>query len=134
MDSKKLLASKTIIRSHNFEASKYFYTSLLELRIVEAWNDPDLSRCILQIGGKRGTSFIEIQAIGKNNTLYDSAFDEHFVNDKMDLQILTNDVDYWANKLKGKISIRGPVDRPWGSKYSYLRDPDYLQVIIYQEK
>jgi hypothetical protein len=52
----------------------------------------------------------------------------------MDLQVLTSDVDYWANKLKGRISIRGPVDRPWGAKYLYLHDPDNLKAIICQEK
>ena len=103
MIRKKLLSSKTIIRAKNFEASKVFYINLLELKIVEEWNDPNLSGCILQIGDKKGTSFIEIQAIGKNNELYDSAFDEQFINDKMGLQILTNDIAYWKNKLIGKL-------------------------------
>lgn len=52
----------------------------------------------------------------------------------MGIQIRTHDVQYWANKLEGKCPLKGPVGRPWGSKYLYLRDPDNLQVILFQEK
>ena len=55
-------------------------------------------------------------------------------NDKTDIQLRTDNVEYWATRLKEKWNARGPVLRPWGSHYLYLRDPDGLHIIIYQEK
>ena len=52
----------------------------------------------------------------------------------MDIQIRTDNVEYWAERLNNKWEARGPVLRPWGSFYLYLRDPDGLQIIIYEEK
>ena len=42
-------------------------------------------------------------------------------------------MEFWEKRLKGKWETRGSILRPWGSYYFYLKDPDGLQVLIYQE-
>jgi len=130
-----LLSLKTIIRTKNFEASKIFYTQLLNLKIIEEYDDGNGSKgVIVRFGPDGGNSFLEISEITKNHNYYQKAFDGKFENDKADLQIRTHKIDYWASRLKEEWHARGPVLRPWGSYYLYLRDPDGLQIIIYQEK
>ena len=111
-----------------------FYTELLELKMVEEWEGDELDGCILQVGGADSTAYIELQEVDKSNEKYHLSYDEIFINDKVDIQIATNNVELWARKLKGKCPLDGPKDRSWGSLYLYLRDPDNLQVILYQEK
>ena len=64
---------------------------------------------------------------------FNEAFTKPVANDKIDIQLKTNDIEYWAKHLTDKWRVRGPVNRPWNSCYLYLRDPDDLQIIIYQE-
>ncbi len=130
-----LLSSKTVIRTHNFEASKAFYTELLQLEVAETYDDGDGSRgVILRVGNEGSTAFIEISEIKDHHYYYQEAFGEKLENDKIDIQIRTDNVEYWAHILHKKWTARGPVLRPWGSHYLYTKDPDGLQIIIYQEK
>ena len=135
MDQDRLSDVKTVIRTKDFTASKKFYSEILGLKIVEEYNgEKGVKGCILRFGQSESNSFIEISAINSDHYYFDSSFGKNIENDKIDLQIKTNSIDYWENYLKGKWEARGPVDRPWGSRYLYLRDPDGLQIIIYQEK
>lgn len=134
MDQDRLSDVKTVIRTKDFEASKKFYSEILGLKIVEEYSEEKgVQGCILRIGKNSSSSFIEISAIHPDHYYFNSSFGKNIENDKIDLQIKTNSIDYWENYLKGKWKARGPVDRPWGSRYLYLRDPDGLQIIIYQE-
>ena len=129
-----LISLKTVIRTKNLEASKKFYTEILQLTVVQNYNDSDGSKgCILRIGDVDSQAFIELSEIKNNHEYYQNAFGEDFKNDKTDLQISTKDIAYWANRINKLWTARGPVLRPWGSSYLYLRDPDGLQIIIYQE-
>ena len=130
-----LASLKTVIRTKNFEASKSFYTQILNLDIVEEYNDGNGSKgLIVRFGPEGSNAFLEISEIQKSHSYFQDAFSESFENDKTDIQLKTENVNYWANLLKAKWDARGPVLRPWGSHYLYLRDPDGLQIIIYQEK
>lgn len=133
--SNGLLSLKTVIRTKDFEASKHFYTEILKLVIVEEYNDGDGSKgVIMRFGSESSNAFLEISEIEKNHGYYQEAFSEKLKNDKIDIQLKTDDVAYWAKLLNNKWEARGPVLRPWGSHYLYVRDPDGLQIIIYQEK
>ncbi|WP_271769790.1 VOC family protein [Aquimarina algiphila] len=142
MDKKKehaldriLLSLKTVIRTKNFEDSKLFYTQILNLKITEEYNDGDGSKgVILQFGHEDNNAFLEISEIASNHYYHQNSFDKSIENDKIDIQIKTNNIEYWATRLRDKWKVKGPVLRPWGSYYLYLRDPDGLQIIIYQEK
>ena len=125
---------KTTIRTKNYEASKEFYHTFLKLSIVEEYDsEKGVRGCILSLGGIDTSSFIEISEIASAHDYFQNCFQDKFNNDKIDLQIKTDDIDYWTERLSGFIKVRGPINRPWGSKYLYIRDPDGLQIIIYQE-
>jgi catechol 2,3-dioxygenase-like lactoylglutathione lyase family enzyme len=130
-----LLSCKTVIRTKDFEASKKFYTQLLALSILEEYNDGNGSRGIIfQIGGDGSNALLEISEINKDHNFFQDAFNESFKNNKAGIQIKTKDVFYWSTFLKNKWETKGPILRPWGSYYLYLKDPDGLHIIMYQEK
>ena len=130
-----LLSLKTVIRTKNLEASRIFYTQVLNLQITEQYNDGNGSKgIIVRFGPEDSNAFLEISEITDNHSYYQEAFSENFENDKTDIQLRTVNIKYWATRLKNKWKARGPILRPWGSYYLYLRDPDGLQIIIYQEK
>ncbi len=130
-----LLSLKTVIRTKDFIAAKEFYTKILNLEIVEKYNDGDGSRgIILRYGKENSNAFFEISEISPEHYYYQEPFDNPLENDKIDIQLRTDNIQYWATHLKENWTARGPVLRPWGSQYLYLRDPDGLQIIIYQEK
>lgn len=134
IENTNLLSLKTVIRTKDFEASKQFYTEILNLEISEEYDDGNGSKgCIVRFGDENSNAFFEISEIKKSHDYYQDAFSRGVDNDKTDIQIKTNSVDYWANRLKEKWEARGPIKRPWGSEYLYLRDPDGLHIIIYQE-
>ncbi|GAA4279241.1 VOC family protein [Aquimarina mytili] len=129
-----LLSLKTVIRTKDFEASKSFYTKILNLEIVQEYNDGDGSKgVILRFGPEGSTAFFEISEIKDTHYYYQKSFSESISNDKIDIQLRTDNIEYWATRINALWTARGPVLRPWGSYYLYLRDPDGLQIIIYQE-
>lgn len=134
-ENNSLLSSKTVIRTKDFVASKSFYTEILNLQIAEEYDDGNGSRgMILRLGSEASNAFIEISEIKNYHEYFQEAFVEGFKNDKTDIQIRTTNIEFWAKRLQEKWQARGPVLRPWGSYYLYLRDPDGLQIIIYEEK
>ena len=129
------MSLKTVIRTKNFEASKAFYTEILNFEIAEEYNDGNGSKgVILRFGPEGSNAFLEISEITEDHSFYQKAFSDSFKNDKTDIQLRTDDVHHWAMRLQEKWEARGPIPRPWGSHYLYIRDPDGLQIIIYQEK
>lgn len=131
----ELYSLKTVIRTKNLDVSKRFYTELLELEIVQEYNDGDGARgCILRVGDENSNAMIELSEINKHHYYYQASFSRVLDNDKIDVQIRTKNIAYWATRLTEKWAVKGPILRPWGSHYLYLRDPDGMQIIIYQEK
>ena len=130
-----LLSLKTTIRTKNLEASKSFYTQTLNLEVIQEYNDGNGSKgIILRFGSEKSNAFLEISEIKESHDYFQKAFSESIQNDKIDLQLRTDNIKYWEARLKGQWETRGPILRPWGSYYFYLKDPDGLQIIIYQEK
>ncbi len=129
------LSCKTVIRTMNFAASKEFYTQILNLSVVEEYNDNNGSRGLtLRLGEEGSNALIEISEIKEYHDYYRKPFGAAFNDDKSSIQIRTNNIFHWASILKESWEARGPILRPWGSQYLYLRDPDGLQIIMYQEK
>ena len=129
-----LLSLKTVIRTKNYEASKEFYTQILGLEIIEEYDGNGSKGLVLRFGPDGSNAFFEISEILDDHSYYQKSFSESIENDKTDIQLRTDNIEYWAARLKEKWTARGPNLRPWGSYYLYLRDPDGLQIIIYQEK
>ncbi len=130
-----LLSLKTVIRTKNFEASRIFYIQVLDLTIIEEYDDGNGSKgVIVRFGPDGSNAFLEISEILADHSFYQKAFDQDFENNKASIQLRTDNVAFWVDKLKDTWEVRGPIARPWGSEYLYLRDPDGMQIIIYQEK
>lgn len=121
---------KTVIRTKDFQASCAFYKDILGLRVVTSWHESQDRGCIFELAEN---ARIEISKIDPAHQYYQSLFSEEATL-KIDLQLATNDLQGWAKRLKEKWECRGPVDRPWGSKYLYLKDPDGVQIIIYDKE
>jgi len=102
---------------------------------VEEYDDENGSKgCILSFSTERNNALIEISKIKPSHDFYQPAFDRIIDNDKIGIQIRTHSIDYWTEKLNKVWKTQGPIDRPWGSIYLYLRDPDGIHIIIFQEK
>ena len=124
---------KTTIRTRDFQASCDFYETILGLKKIENWQEPHDSGSIYQLGPAVESGLLEISYI---RTEHDE-FQEEFHEDaslKIDLQLATNNLESWVQRLQGNWEFKGPVDKPWGSRYIYFKDPDGVQIIIYERQ
>lgn len=130
----ELLSLKTTIRTKDLKSSKDFYTRILKLEVVEEFDDGTSRGSMVKLSSEPTNAFIELSEIDEEDEYFQKDFAEDSATDKVDLQIRTEDVDFWAKRLQeNNWAARGPVLRPWGHRYLYLRDPDNLQIIIYEE-
>ena len=108
-----LVSIKTIIRCRDFDASRHFYASILNLSIVEEWSEPQGRGAIFGFGADR-TGMIEVYQMTPADARFDPAFASPIASDKIDLQLKTHSVAAWADRLRGAWPFIGPVDLPWG--------------------
>ena len=127
------LSLKTTIRTRNFEASCGFYENILGLPKVEGWQENHDRGAIYGFGPNGSYGLLEISQIDSAHENFQPEFREP-ASLKIDLQMATNDLEAWVARLQGKWEFKGPVGRPWGSRYVYLMDPDQVQIIIYEDK
>ena len=128
-----MISLKTVIRTKNFDLSTSFYTQILNLNIIEEYNDGDGAKGIILSIGQGNNGLIEISEILAINKSFQSNFNEEVKSDKISLQIKTDDIEFWSLNLKNRYEFTGPILKPWGASYLYLRDPDGIQIIFYQE-
>lgn len=91
------------------------------MTVVEEWNEPGDVGAILAFSGGHQEAFLEL-----NRTEGQKEFDG------LSLQFRVDRVTDFLATLCDEIEFEGPTERPWGSKYLHLRDPDNIQVIIYE--
>lgn len=91
------------------------------MTVVEAWNEPGDVGAILAFPGGRQEAFLEVYYVDKPHEF-----------DGLSLQFRVGSITAFTASLSDDIAFEGPVDRPWGSKYLYLRDPNDIQVIVYE--
>lgn len=125
-----ILSLKTMIRARDLSASRDFYTGLLGLAVVEEWDSPGDRGVILGFGPAGG--FLEILEVNAALPKHRPAFNDPVANDKIELQIHVDDVDSWAERIMGAVEIDGPVSRPWGNRYLWIRDPDGVRIALFQ--
>ena len=111
---------KTKIVTSRFDETRDWYVSLLNLQILEEWNEPDDRGCILGLGGSAREALLEI----------------YFGDDVADfsglsLQFRVADVDRLDIPDEQRFARRGPEDRPWGSRYLFLTDPNGISVVLF---
>jgi len=121
---------KTMLRCRDFTAAREFYVDVLRLEIVEEWASPGDQGCIVGFG--QGGGFLELLAPSPEHPKHRVAFEEQVANDKIELQIHVDSVDDWAERLAARMDVEGPVTRPWGNRYLWVRDPDGIRVALFQ--
>jgi uncharacterized glyoxalase superfamily protein PhnB len=50
----------------------------------------------------------------------------------LSLQFRTGDLDTFLVGIPANVCARGPVERPWGSRYACLTDPNGIGLIVYE--
>lgn len=112
---------KTKITTHLLADTRTFYESVFDMGVVEEWDDDGDTGVILEFSGGHREALLEIYS-------GDAALD--FAG--LSLQFRVDALDTFVASLPPGISYEGPSDRPWGSTYLYLRDPNDIMVIIYE--
>jgi catechol 2,3-dioxygenase-like lactoylglutathione lyase family enzyme len=112
---------KTKIITPLLSETRDFYVSCLGMQVVEEWQEENDVGCILAFRGERQEAFLEI---------YQGPAAVSFAS--LSLQFRTEDLEGFRGLLPEGIQACGPVERPWGSTYLYLTDPNGISVIVYQ--
>ena len=116
----RLHALKTKLITPRFGETLAFYAGLPGLFLVEQWDEPGDRGAILGFEGGAGEAFLEIYA-GPASMDFSG----------LSLQFRTDDADDFRNAIADRYGCEGPVDRPWGSRYLYLTDPNGVRIIVY---
>lgn len=112
---------KTKIVTAKLAETRSFYETLFGLVAIEEWNEPGDVGCILAFPGDRGGALLEIY-LGQQAADYSG----------IGLQFRTTDLLGFQRALPENLPVRGPIDRPWGSRYLFLTDPNGIAVVVYE--
>lgn len=127
-----ILGLKVVLRCKDFSASRAFYRSVLHLAVKEEWQEDQGRGCVFSFGEEGG--LFEIYEMTVHDSRYTPAFSASLASDKIDIQLKTDSVDGWVDRLSGTWPFEGPVTLPWGQRWIKLRDPDNLLIAIYEER
>jgi catechol 2,3-dioxygenase-like lactoylglutathione lyase family enzyme len=112
---------KTKISTPKYQETRSFYERVFEMIVVEEWGEPGDVGAILGFSGGLQEAFLEV---------YDVDVEKEF--DGLSLQFRVDSIADFQAALPDHIKFEGPTERPWGSTYLYLRDPNDIQVIVYE--
>jgi catechol 2,3-dioxygenase-like lactoylglutathione lyase family enzyme len=115
-----LLSMKTKIVTSRVEETRDWYRDLFGLTVLEEWNEPADRGCILGLRSTPGEALLEIhhQSLAPDFSC-------------VGLQFRVEDVDSFAAAADERFRSRGPVDRPWGSRYLFFTDPNGIAVVVF---
>ena len=116
----RLHALKTKIVTPRYDETLAFYLGLPGLSLIEQWDEPGDKGAILGFAGGTDEAFLEIYA-GPGPANFSG----------LSLQFRAEDADAFRAEIEGRYACEGPVDRPWGSRYLYLADPNGIRIIVY---
>ena len=119
-DTPTVLSLKTKIITPRLEETRDWYRDLFGLSVLEEWDEASDKGCILGLGDGRGEAFLEIYA---SEQVFDFG--------GLSLQIRVADVGRFPVPDEDRFAHRGPVDRPWGSRYMFFTDPNGVAVIVF---
>ena len=119
-----------MIRCRDLARSRELYVDLLGLDVVEEWDQPDDRGCILSFGGNGG--FLELLEVATEHASHEQRSADAVGAGSFELQMRVDEVDTWIGRLEGRLSIEGPVTRPWGNRYLWIRDPDGVRIALFQ--
>jgi len=116
----RLHALKTRIVTPLYEETLAYYAGLPGLALVDQWDGPGDRGAIFALAGGAEEASLEIYA-GAGAMDYSG----------LSLQFRTEDADAFRTEIAQDYACEGPVDRPWGSFYLYLADPNGIRIMVY---
>ena len=114
---------KTRISTHLFEESRSFYIEVVGMQMLDSWEDGEDIGCILGFASVTDSGFLELARSDKDSSTQAG---------NVSLQFRTEDISEAVKHLDGRWPYVGPDKRPWGSTYVYLKDPNGVEVIVFQ--
>lgn len=114
------ISLKTKIVTPRLEETRGWYRDLLGLEVLEEWDEPGDRGCILGLGGTGGDAFLEIYHA-----------EDGADHSGLSLQFRIEDVTAFTVPDEPRFQHRGPEDRPWGSRYLFLTDPNGISVVVF---
>ena len=112
---------KTKITTARLAETRDFYIACLGMRVVEEWSSEDDAGCILGLAGGGRDALLEIHQGSEPQGLAG-----------LSLQFRTEDLPGFEAGLPPGTPVRGPVERPWGSTYLHLTDPNGISVVVFE--
>jgi catechol 2,3-dioxygenase-like lactoylglutathione lyase family enzyme len=115
-----LLSIKTKIMTPRVVETRDWYRDLFGLTVLEEWNDCNGRGCILGLRSTPGEALLEIHSQSKECDF-----------SGVGLQFRVDDVDAFVAPQDERFRSRGPVARPWGSRYLFFTDPNGISVVVF---
>ncbi len=115
------LSLKTKITTTRLAETRDFYVNCLGMHVVEEWQEENDVGCILALAPDSREALLEI---------YKGPQPEDFCG--LSLQFRTEDLASFRASLPAGTQVLGPVERPWGSTYLYLTDPNCISVVVFE--
>ena len=116
----KPLSLKTKLVTSRFDETRCWYRDLFRLDLLEECDVPGDKGCILGLGGSAREALLEIYC-----------GEQPFGFSGLSLQFRVTDVDRFPIPDEPRFGCRGPEDRPWGSRYLFLTDPNGISVVVF---
>lgn len=111
---------KTRLSTPLLAETRDWYRDLLGLVVREEWDAPGDRGCILALPDPAGQAYLEIHHGAAPVDL-----------SGLSLQFRVDDVETFAVPDDARFTHRGPVERPWGSRYLFFTDPNGVCVVVF---
>jgi catechol 2,3-dioxygenase-like lactoylglutathione lyase family enzyme len=111
---------KTRVLTRWVEETRDWYCDLLGLAVLEEWQDLGDSGCILGLHNTPGEALLEIHR--RSDVRSPGGLSLHFRVD---------DIQTFAVPAGERFRSRGPVGRPWGSRYLFFADPNGNTIVVF---
>ena len=112
---------KTKISTPKYQETRAFYERVFKMTVAEEWNDPGDVGTILALPDGGQEAYLEVYHVEDQRNF-----------DSLSLQFRVDSVAKFVTTLADDIAFEGPTVRPWGSTYLYLRDPNDIQLVVYE--
>lgn len=114
----QLTGIKTRIETRDVEALVEFYSGIIGLSIVQNWG---ISSGAILGFNIESNGFLEIAYVAEPKT-----------RSNLSMQFRVQNISEFIVHVNNRWPHSKPTSRPWGSTYVYLKDPDDVEVIVYE--
>jgi catechol 2,3-dioxygenase-like lactoylglutathione lyase family enzyme len=126
-----VLQLRLALTAADFERSLKFYRDGLGLEVAADWSVDGRQAVMLEMGRASFEIFNEAQA-----ALVDEVETGERLSGQIRLALQVPDLDAAVKRLlaHGAVLVHPPVVTPWGDKNARVKDPDGLQVTLFEVK